>query len=638
MHQNELQILNKIKAYQKQVLLLIGLVFFYTNSWAQIKVKHYSAIPEKSVSQNSRQYKAEQAIALPFFDDFSRAVSEPDSSLWLHGEHVYVNSSFPFNPPNAYVATLDGLDRNGISYSSSQNSRGFADSLVSQPILLGGKSVSDNLVLSYFLQQKGFGRAPSPNDSLFVSFLNNQDEWIIQKRYGGLADLESEAFQQEFIAISSPDFLHDGFKIKFEAYNRLSGNFDAWHLGYIYLNEGRSTTQDWYIDRTMAGQPSSPFKNYTAIPYTHLTEHPRLDTLLSGAEALYNNLFFQPTGVNYVGVAMDKKNKLAIDTVLLAGNSNTLPRTHLLLQADPINPNAFSNFLQAHADSTAELEMLFFLRAIDTLLSANINGQTVYYPQYDLRQNDTVRSTYTIADYYAYDDGSAESSAELLAPDLRLAIAFENYGQEPLSAVDIFIPNIAKNLAAGNIEINVWTSIADRQEGLVFSRGFALPRPDSLNRFVRLEFEENVAVGEKFYIGYRQVGDNFISVGLDRNTDSSDKLFIYTGDSWNAVDNLEGSVMIRPVFKAGEIIASHEQIIFPKEYRIYPNPNQGSFYIEGKAEQIEAVDINGKKVPVNVISIDNNKFKISVKDARQSLIFIRIFDGRNWVVHKILIR
>ena len=52
-------------------------------------------------------------LSLPFIDDFSYDSHQVDNDLWMESS-VFVNRTYPINPPTIGVATFDGLDANGI--------------------------------------------------------------------------------------------------------------------------------------------------------------------------------------------------------------------------------------------------------------------------------------------------------------------------------------------------------------------------------------------------------------------------------------------------------------------------------------------------------------------------------------------
>src|SRR5690606_3599763 len=51
-----------------------------------------------------------------------------------------------------------------------------------------------------------------------------------------------------------------------------------------------------------------------------------------------------------------------------------------------------------------------------------------------------------------------------------------------------------------------------------------------------------------FYIGYREPVISGVKVGLDKSNDTGDRIFVLTGGTWQRNADVQGSLMIRPVF------------------------------------------------------------------------------------------
>ena len=74
------------------------------------------------------------SLTLPFFDDFSYATSIVDPLLWQQSS-IFVNRTYPINPPTICVATFDCLDEFGLAIDFNQtNNSNPSDTLLSQPI------------------------------------------------------------------------------------------------------------------------------------------------------------------------------------------------------------------------------------------------------------------------------------------------------------------------------------------------------------------------------------------------------------------------------------------------------------------------------------------------------------------------
>ena len=72
-------------------------------------------------SKTFKSIKGESSLILPFIDDFSYLSNVVDANLW-HNSSVFVNRSYPINPPTLGVATFDGMDEEGLARDFTPNS------------------------------------------------------------------------------------------------------------------------------------------------------------------------------------------------------------------------------------------------------------------------------------------------------------------------------------------------------------------------------------------------------------------------------------------------------------------------------------------------------------------------------------
>jgi len=134
--------------------------------------------PESANSKNDTlKY---QPLELPFFDDFSKMIVYPDTSLWLNNE-AYINANFPVYPPDFGVATLDAIDANGNVYEEANSVSFLADRLISKPIKMDSAyfededvyrkiNPNDSVYFSFYYQPQGHGDVPLSHDSLVLQF------------------------------------------------------------------------------------------------------------------------------------------------------------------------------------------------------------------------------------------------------------------------------------------------------------------------------------------------------------------------------------------------------------------------------------------------------------------------------------
>ncbi|MBT7726954.1 MAG: hypothetical protein HN702_06145, partial [Flavobacteriales bacterium] len=169
-------------------------------------------------------------LSLPFVDDFSYDSYQVDNDLWMESS-VFVNRTYPINPPTIGVATFDGLDANGFArdFSPSTSSEP-SDTLLSQTIDLSGIS---SAYFMFYYQAKGMGDAPQQLDKLVLEFFDGS-VWNEIWSVNGQTMTEFEKIVE---VIDSAVYLTNNFQFRFRNYATISGNFDHWHIDYIKIDE-----------------------------------------------------------------------------------------------------------------------------------------------------------------------------------------------------------------------------------------------------------------------------------------------------------------------------------------------------------------------------------------------------------------
>lgn len=609
----------------KRAILAPALLAFAFQVQAQFR--EYAMPSMQKLEKHASGNQKATPLSLPFWDDFSAHTGMPDTLLWEAAPQVNISGGSGYLPPTLNTVNFDALDAFGKSYVSDVNAvvlYGKADSLVSKPIDLSGYQASDLVKLSFFLQEKGFAQAPEDIDSLVLSFKNDQGEWVRQQSWVGQNLSQSPPFKQYSFSISDAAYLHKQFQFKFQLYCNLTGNFDTWHLDYVYLNEGREASENYYADRALTAPPSSPFKRYTQIPLTHLQSLTDLTPWLDSLEVNYYNLFNLPIGLDFIGYLSDPQGQV-IDTVLNIGNPNTLPFSNLKVKAPPAKAAPLENFVQSATDSTG-MVVTFHIGRIDTLLSEDINGSVIYYPQYDLRINDTVRTQIQLAHTYAYDDGSAESSVELTQSQGQVAQQFVLLKSGILTGVDIFAPNIAKNQSVPPIEIRVWKKLSGQPEDLLYTESFPLQLSDSMDVMKHYAFSQPLRVSDTIYIGYKQLDGDYVNIGFDKNTHSSDYLYYNVDGTWQMNDELKGSLMLRADFNPKEVPTGLPKVE-DLGRKIYPNPFHDSFYLDTKFDQLQLYTLEGRQIQYTLTPYGEG-WKVQPKGLKGTqLLLIRVIKG-----------
>ena len=193
----------------------------------------------------NKQNKA-ASLTIPFKDDFNYAFYQayPLQSLWTDSS-TYVNTGFPIAPPSIGVATFDGLNKFGYPYTpnlSNLNSSLNADFLGSKEINLSF-TPGDSIALTFYYQARGRGDSPEITDSLLLDYYKpKQNKWqkVWFNRGNTNPNTNETVFKRGFVRVIDTAYLHDGFKFRFRNMATTAGNFDHWHLDYVYLDKNRN--------------------------------------------------------------------------------------------------------------------------------------------------------------------------------------------------------------------------------------------------------------------------------------------------------------------------------------------------------------------------------------------------------------
>lgn len=528
-------------------------------------------------------------LTLPFWDDFSTVSNTPDVYKWKHGNDIFVNETYGVNAPTYQVATLDGLNRQGRAHRPSSSFPGPADSLISQPIDLSQLTAfeKNTVYLSFFWQAFGNGELPDPEDSLKVEFYSVDSTWVTVWGINGGLENTSETFNQEIIQVSGDQFFHKNFKIKFQSIINRGGPFDTWHLDYIYLNKSRSSNDIYHFDRSLSSPPSLLFSPYSEIPANQFFANQT--AFLSTQNILASNLDNTPHPLDYY---YELKNLTTEENYLNASLGNGGGGAMLSLeQRQLVGPSIPS--LPANNLDSQVFESKYYYNTGDKQLFEEVNGSDTVFLPVDLKVNDTITHQYTLHNYYAYDDGIAEYSSGINFENGRLVVMFAVEEEDTLTHIDVYFPDINPNNPAGKaINIIVMSELSD--EGLLRTQPYSIQLSNSPNVFTRIKLNTPLIVADTFYIGYENTLDNLIGLGLDRNNVlASDYIFYYLDEEWIRNDELQGALMIRPVFLDG----SEFLLSAPKNETlsidVYPNPTNGKLYISNYDEAV-IYNLSGK--------------------------------------------
>jgi Secretion system C-terminal sorting domain len=577
-------------------------------------------------------------LTLPFMDDFSYSGPYPDRNLWAD-DKVFINNTMAHQPPSVGVATFDALDRNGKPYGV-VGDVGSADTLTSNPIDLSGLSAASNVLLTFYLQPKGLCYPPNFGDSIVVEFKQNNNIWKQVAGYDGLESSRLDTFPPfvfKNIILTNPLFFHAGFQFRFRNHGRLHGTYEIWHLDYVQLRQNPRTPEN-FEDVAFTQVPASMLKNHTALPYKHLKTN--LLEIRDSLEIGLNSHF--PTAIPITDSRVGIR-EITTNTVLFApyafitGNFN--PNISVTI-GQPLAPIANLRATVGQAFPTQD-SLIFETEYVLTNQSQATGAA---------RNNDVVRRRTICNNEFAYDDGTAEMQFSATGSNMQTAIRFRAQVADTLRAIRFAFPHINGDAVQNLFNIKIWKDSLNTTP-IYTKLNLKVLYPDNfrdtLQAFTTYQLTDSegraIAVpipAGNFFIGWQNVGDVKIPIGLDRNNlKSTYNVWQFLNGVWVAMDKPLGAVMVRPVVGKYAPNGSHtlknEDVLLSEVMRILPNPatNYLKFeFLNDNASdfKIECFNMAGQCLKTQVLQ--NNLFELDGFSA--GIYFLKITDLKTNLIFK----
>lgn len=549
------------------------------------------------------------SLKLPFRDDFSQNYIYPDGKKWID-QHAFVNSTYPVDPPTYGVATLDGLNKNGLPYNQfNPTAYGIADYLTSFPIDLS--NVTDSVYLSFYYQPQGLGNNPESKDSLVLQFYHPVDS--IWKSVWHAEGTTLHPFKRVMIYVDTT-YYKDKFQFRFYNYATLSGNVDHWHIDYVYLNDKRTFDDTLMYDVAFVKPMQWLTKDYTSIPWKHYQTDPsgwtRPDIVVSikNHSTTSQNIFYK--------LRIDDENGTQVGIYPSApGVFNIINAQQSLDLTLPVGNAPFSFNYPANSNCHT-----FFVNRAYYYLGS---GPDTVIP------NDSIKHYQHFGNYYAWDDGTAEAAYGVQGVGAKAAVEFNNIIGDTLTGIDIYFNPVVNNVTQLSFKIKVWSSLSPEnllyEDTLVFYPQYTQP----VNTFFRykLSVPQWLPAG-KFFIGWENITANVLNIGFDRNINRSDKLFFNIGNGWQNT-SFQGSLMLRPVFGLCNDLFIHVNNDDPESnFTIYPNPAVDFVNIQSvnAIQFLYVYDVSGRMLYYS--RTNGNDLLLNVSDWPQGIYIMKIIDDK----------
>ncbi len=554
-------------------------------------------------------------LSLPFIDDFSYDSHQLDNDLWMESS-VFVNRTYPINPPTIGVATFDGLDANGFArdFSPSTSSEP-SDTLLSQTIDLSGIS---SAFFMFHYQGKGIGDAPQQLDKLVLEFLNDTLGWEQIWFANGQSMTE---FERKVDTINEARFLHNAFQFRFRNYATISGNFDHWNVDYIKIDELTSTSDfDELNDVSFVYSSPSFLRRYTQMPLTHFKNN-EANELKDSIDILIRNNN-SSINVDYQFNVFENDNQLYHYPLL------GVSRNVSILDYDTIGNFSFNNppiDFQSNVFSTFQLDTT-------TFVIQNIIGTSTT----DRKENDTLYHTQKFHHTFAYDDGTAESAYGLNVDGAKLAYQFKlNRPDEKLRAVQMYFPQMLDSVNNIPFDLTVWDN-NNGQPGDTLYTQLVYPVHTENGEFHTYIIDHPFLVSGTIYIGWKQSTDDLLNIGLDKNNEANNYMFYNIGSGW-LNSTYPGAWMIRPLISLNNIILDVNENN-NNAFKVFPNPAENELFVETKGNENIISIYNLQGVLVKKITSTAVLTKINICDLSSSIYIIEVLNNNGSNSKKIIIK
>ena len=590
----------------------LSFVFSFTLLSAQEVVSNLISNPILSETKFIKDVN-KSVLGLPFFDDFSYDRSIASIDLWEKSS-IFVNRSYPLNPPTIGVATFDGLDRSGLVRDfNPSNITDPSDTLLSKEIDLSG---SNSVYLMFYYQAKGMGDAPELQDKLVLEFFNDTSGW---EQVWSSDDTVLQDFTKVVAVIDEPKFLHDSFQFRFRNYATISGNFDHWHLDYVKLDKLLSATDTSQLNDVAFVYNSPSFLNrYFEMPWTHFLNNEVSELKDSIDIKLRNN--DASTNVDYQYNVFENDNQ--IFHYPLIGVSRNVS----VLSYDTIGNFSFSdppiniesNVFNSFQSDTA------------TFVIQNIIGTA----SSDNKLNDTIYHNQNFYSHFAYDDGTAEAAYGINVNGARLAYEFSLNRPDTLRAVQMYFPQMLDSVSHIPFNLTIWEKI-NGLPGNILHTQTVLPVHTENMAYHTYYIDQPFKIVGTFYVGWNQITDDLLNIGLDKNNEANNYMLYDAGAGWT-MSSYPGSWMIRPILSMNEIVSSVLDINVG--FQVYPNPvlSELSIVTSSLNSVVSIYSLQG--VLLKRINVNSGVAKIDVNDLSSGVYFVEILSNEGKECQKIIIR
>ena len=612
----------------------------------QVLVSKYNELKSRSLLKTPSIADTLTVGALGILDDFSYDGPYPDTALWLDN-YVFINRGFGKAPITLGVATFDGLTNTGMPYdfSAAATSSGQADYMTSKPINLSF-TPADSIYLSFYYQPQGNGNAPEYTDSLVLQFrapgaTSNAFENVWATKGSTLASNDS-SWKIVMIPITDTSYLKKGFQFRFKNYATLSCNCDHWNVDYVYLNRLRYKADTSFNDVSFVYNGTALIKSFQQMPWEQFRKSDLTDTIQNLLR--YNKAGTGPTSQINISYGHEVKNyytSTPLYSYVAPGSFNLLSyeSTHTYTACD----------IPAGCRTGAKIDTSFIPYPLSGGIAYPLTGPSVFSIKHYISggnlnpQNDTLTVYQSFFNSYAYDDGTAENSFGMSTLHAEMAEKFTTNRADSLQYIDIFFNPFLANTSVYTFNLKVWNDMGGVPGIAIYTSSSVLsPAYGGVfyNQFIRYKLDAPMYLTPgNYYFGFEQNTNQFLNIGVDKNTNTQDRIFYNVSGTW-FTSPFVGSLMLHPVFGTyADFLAGVPDVAKKAAtLSIYPNPATDELFIRSMDGMLSdkttysIMDMLGRTIAGTTLYANS----IDISGLKEGIYFIQIKEGSEITTQKFI--
>jgi hypothetical protein len=426
------------------------------------------------------------------------------------------------------------------------------------------------------VQPEGLGDIPETGDSLVLElYAKDLDQWF---RVWSMNGDTTYAFRPVHVSVKDAKYFKKGFQFRFKNYGSLAGALDHFHIDYVHLRTQSFMADTLFKDFAMVYPLNTLLKTYTSVPWDHYKQTTQ-NKMSDAVKVMVHNGSPNPenyqNGTIVFGQGATNYGNFTLQGFTLAEQQiNYAPGTTHTSFHDLSSGSEFPKNLSGNEQSFE----------VTTTVSAQFPNDV---------NNDQSTFIQHFYNYYSYDDGSAEAAFGPTGVQSRLAISYEAYEPDSLIGIAMhFVPSVT-DVSTKLFLMTVWADDGTGNPGQVLYEDdvFNTRSPiygSNQNMFIKYYFPDTmkVAVPTKFFVGWRQLDQQRLNLGLDRNIDHSDKIkfSVDGGGSWMS-SPFEGSAMMRPIFSTSlDPILGVKPTENLANFNCYPNPVTEELHFQSSSQ------------------------------------------------------